>query len=172
MEITKFKTIQQEKLMQNLSRVSDVYTCVKGIVAFPDGSVMKNPPVWQELHEMGFDPWVGKILWRRSWQPTPVFLPGESHGQRSLAGYNPWGHYSEQDTTQRLNMHTQRELYLNSLQQCFAKFSHSDMLYDQLNSILKSRDITLSTNVHLVKAMVFPVVMYGCESWTIKLSTF
>ena len=39
--------------------------------------------------------------------------------------------------------------------------------YDQL-SILKSRDITLSTKVHLVKAMVFPVVMYGCESWTIK----
>ena len=37
-----------------------------------------------------------------------------------------------------------------------------------LNSILKSRDITLSTKVHLVKAMVFPVVMYGCESWTIK----
>ena len=37
-----------------------------------------------------------------------------------------------------------------------------------LNSILKSRDITLPTNVHLVKAMVFPVVMYGCESWTIK----
>ena len=37
-----------------------------------------------------------------------------------------------------------------------------------LNSILKSRDITLSTNVHLVKAMIFPVVMFGCESWTIK----
>ena len=37
-----------------------------------------------------------------------------------------------------------------------------------LDSILKSRDITLSTNVHLVKAMVFPVVMYGCESWTVK----
>ena len=40
-----------------------------------------------------------------------------------------------------------------------------------LGSILKSRDITLPTKVHLVKAMVFPVVMYGCESWTIKLST-
>ena len=37
-----------------------------------------------------------------------------------------------------------------------------------LDSTLKSRDITLSTKVHLVKAMVFPVVMYGCESWTIK----
>ena len=40
--------------------------------------------------------------------------------------------------------------------------------YDQLDSILKSRDITLPTKVHLVKAMVFPVVMYGCESWTVK----
>ena len=40
--------------------------------------------------------------------------------------------------------------------------------YDQLDSLLKSRDITLSTKVRLVKAMVFPVVMYGCESWTIK----
>ena len=41
-------------------------------------------------------------------------------------------------------------------------------LITNLDSILKSRDITLPTNVHLVKAMVFPVVMYGCESWTIK----
>ena len=41
----------------------------------------------------------------------------------------------------------------------------------KLDSILKSRDITVSTKVHLVKAMVFPVVMYECESWTIKLST-
>ena len=39
----------------------------------------------------GFDPWVGKIPWRRKWQPTPVFLPGESHGQRSLVGYSLWG---------------------------------------------------------------------------------
>ena len=39
-----------------------------------------------------FDPWVGKIPWRRKWQPTPVFLPGKSHGQRSLEGYSPCGH--------------------------------------------------------------------------------
>ena len=38
-----------------------------------------------------FNPWVRKIPWRRKWQPTPVFLPGEFHGQRSLASYNPWG---------------------------------------------------------------------------------
>ena len=39
-----------------------------------------------------FDPWVGKIHWRRAWQPTPVFLPGESHGQRSLAGSQSVGY--------------------------------------------------------------------------------
>ena len=45
------------------------------------------------------NPWVGKILWRRKWQPTPVFLPGESHGQRSLVGYSPQGH-REPDMTE------------------------------------------------------------------------
>ena len=40
--------------------------------------------------------------WRREWHPTPVFLPGESHGQRSLAGYSPWGH-KESDTTEQLS---------------------------------------------------------------------
>ena len=44
------------------------------------------------------DPWVGKIPWRRQWLFTPVFLPGESHGQRSLAGYSPWGR-TESDRT-------------------------------------------------------------------------
>ena len=43
-------------------------------------------------------PWVAKFPWRRKWQPTPVLLPGESHGWRSLVGYNPWGH-KELDTT-------------------------------------------------------------------------
>ena len=51
----------------------------------------------------GFHPWVGKILWRRDWQPTPVFLPGEFHGQRSLAGYSPWGH-KELDLTEWLTL--------------------------------------------------------------------
>ena len=43
--------------------------------------------------------WVGKIPWRRAWQPTPVFLPGKSHRQRSLVGYAPWGH-KDSDTTE------------------------------------------------------------------------
>ena len=51
-----------------------------------------------------FDPWVRKIPWRRKWQSTPVFWPGESHGQRSLVGYSPRGG-KEWDTTERLSMH-------------------------------------------------------------------
>ena len=59
---------------------------------------VKNLPAIQETW---VNPQVGKIPWRRKWQPTPVFLPGEFHGQRSLAGYSPWGH-KEVDTTERL----------------------------------------------------------------------
>ena len=47
----------------------------------------------------GFDPWVGKIPWRKIWQPTPVFLPGESHGQRSLVNNRTWDH-KELDMTE------------------------------------------------------------------------
>ena len=54
-----------------------------------------------------FNTWVGKIPWRRKWQPTPAFLPGKFHGQRSLAGYSPWG-WKESDTTE----HTCIHLYL------------------------------------------------------------
>jgi len=53
-----------------------------------------------------FHPQVGKIPWRRKWQPIPVFLPGKSHGQRSLVGYSAWGR-KESDTTEQLNHHHQ-----------------------------------------------------------------
>ena len=61
---------------------------------------------WQRLHLQygtpGFDPWVRKTPWRRAWQPTPVFMPGVSHGQRSLAGCSPRGR-KESDTAERLS---------------------------------------------------------------------
>ena len=54
--------------------------------------LVTNPPANAgNLRKHEFDPWVRKISWRRAWQPTPIFLPGKSHGQRSLAGYNPYG---------------------------------------------------------------------------------
>ena len=55
--------------------------------------MVENPPANAVRHKKcGFDPWVWKIPWRRAWKPTAVFLPGGSHGQRSLVGYRPWGH--------------------------------------------------------------------------------
>ena len=60
--------------------------------------VVKNLQPVQRLRRLGFHPWVGKIPWRRKWQPTPVFVPGKSHRQKSLAGYSPWGR-KESDTT-------------------------------------------------------------------------
>ena len=65
------------------------------------------PPIYGrclQLGRPGFDPWVRKIPWRRKWQPTPVFLPGKSHGQRSLVGYSPWGR-KESDTAERVTQH-------------------------------------------------------------------
>ena len=51
--------------------------------------MVKNLPASAE--DVGLNSWVGRIPWRTKWQPTPVSLPGKSHGQRSLAGYSPWG---------------------------------------------------------------------------------
>ena len=49
-----------------------------------------------QCRRCGFNPWAGKIPWKRKWQPTPVFLPGKSYGQRSLAGYSPRGYSQTQ----------------------------------------------------------------------------
>ena len=60
---------------------------------------------WRRRGRCRFDPWVEKIPWRRKWQPTPVFLPGKSQGQRSLAGYGSWD-CKELDTTECPHSHT------------------------------------------------------------------
>ena len=73
-------------------------------MGFPGGSVARNLPAIQEPHETRVRSCVSKIPWRRTWQPTPVLLPGECHGQKILAGYRPWGG-KEWDTTERLSMH-------------------------------------------------------------------
>ena len=56
----------------------------------------------QKHKRYGFNPWVGKMPWRREWHPTPVFLPGKFHEQRSLASHSPWG-CKELDTTEQLS---------------------------------------------------------------------
>ena len=75
------------------------------MLSFSVVQMEKNLPAMQRPW---FDPWIGKILWRRAWQPTPVFLPAESHGQRSLAGYSQQSH--EESDTHRLYQNSPPEV--------------------------------------------------------------
>ena len=78
-----------------------VYSFLGTIAVFPGGTSGKEPTCQCRKHRRcRFDPWVRKILWRRVCQPTPAFLPRESHGQKSLVGYHPWDH-KESDMTER-----------------------------------------------------------------------
>ena len=69
---------------------------------------VKDLPAVQETRRCGFDPWVGKIPWRRKWQPTPAFLPGKSLGQKSQMGDGPWGH--KRNTTEQINKNNKASL--------------------------------------------------------------
>ena len=69
-------------------------------LGFPGGSDGKR--ICLQCRRPGIDLWVGMISWRRTLQPTPVFLPETPHGQRSLVGYSPWGH-KELDMTEQLS---------------------------------------------------------------------
>ena len=71
----------------------------KWVTGFPSGTNGKESAC--QCRRYGFNTCVGKI-WRRKWQPTPVFLPRKSHGQRSLVGYSPWGH-RELNMTEQMN---------------------------------------------------------------------
>ena len=72
----------------------------------PGGARGKEPACqWRRGERSWFSPWFGQIPWRRAWQLTPLFLPGESHRQRSLAGYSSQGH-KESNTTDQLSAYT------------------------------------------------------------------
>ena len=74
----------------------------RDLFGLPRWCSSKDPVCQCRRHRRGrFDPWAGKISIKKAWQPTPVFLPGKFYGQRSLAGYSPWG--SKESDTERLS---------------------------------------------------------------------
>ena len=84
-------------------------------MGFPGGASSKEPTCQCRRHKRSkFDPWVRKIPWRRAWQPTPVFLPGESHGQRRLMGDNPRD-CKESDTTETTKHRTAHRVLARGL---------------------------------------------------------
>ena len=77
---------------KSLLNSTNLLTYIESL-GFPGDASGKEPACQcRDIKRCRFDPWVGKMPWRRAWQPIPVFLPGESHRQRSLAGYSPWSH--------------------------------------------------------------------------------
>ena len=87
----------------NLKQSLWLYMTSWSVVGFPGGTSGKEPTCQCRKHKRcRFNPWVGNILWQRAWQPTLVSVPGESHGERSLGGYSPWG-CKESDMTDRLS---------------------------------------------------------------------
>ena len=98
------------------------------IIGLPGGSAGKEPTCQCRRHK--FDPWVGKILWRRKWQPTPVFLSGKFHGQRSLVSYSPWDR-KESDTTEhtRTGVKWENASIFTFLNCCFVKIQWYSIFY-------------------------------------------
>ena len=89
-----------------------IYLIISLCGGFPGGTSGTEPACQhRRLKRCGFNPWVGKIPWRRQWQPTPVFLPGEPHGQRNLADCGPQGHKESHMTEVTLQAHTSIYLY-------------------------------------------------------------
>ena len=102
-----------------------------------------------------FNPWIRKIPWRREWLPTPVFLPGESHGLRNLAGCNPQGH-KESDTTEQLSL-SRLETELRQNIKC-SPFLESALHYPM--SMTKSEKMSLQ--VHAQQHENFPTLWKQC----------
>ena len=85
---------------------TEISTIQNGLMGLPRWHSGKEHACKCRRHKRhGFDAWIRKIPWRRKWHPAPVFLPGESHGQRNLEGYSPWGH-KESDMTEWLSTYT------------------------------------------------------------------
>ena len=132
----------------------------------------KNP---HAIQETWVQPLVGKVPWRREWQPSPVFLPGEFHGQRRLAGYSPWS-LKESDTTEHIYTHAgNRNGVAGALAPSRVPFFCLVSNLPHTSSILPA-----PTGIELimpgfrhVKGLVHltclrNLVIYGWESWTIK----
>ena len=88
---------------------------ILGIMGLPSWLSGKESACQCRRHKRySFNPWVGKIPWRRKWHPTPVFLSGKPHGQRSLVGYSPWG-LKNSDTTLHTYAHSTQQVCSSEL---------------------------------------------------------
>ena len=105
------------------------------ILAFPGGSVVKNQSPC-EFRSHRFDPWVGKIPWRRKWQLTSVFLPGKSHGKRGLVDYSSWK--SQRVRQDLVNKQQQQQRYICTILYAIQEVLISYLFVYQFSSVAQS----------------------------------
>ena len=111
----------------------------KGSLGFPGGASGKESTrQCRRPRRRGFDPWVGKIPWKRKRHPTPRFLPGKFHGQRSLAGCSPWGQKELIETDHKgslfLGVSLDLFLYIQLNTFLFFSFGRYDLSTNKVNS--------------------------------------
>ena len=153
-------TRQARTLQENKAGYLDTWDISEETGGFPGGTSGKEPACWCRRHKrLGFNPWVGKISWRRKWQPIPGFLPGESHGQRSLVGHSPQGH-KELDTTEA-TWHTLGRPYGNTV----SCLDHSIREQKGKQSLFR---FLLASCLSLVKSCSHGVLTGGSSSDPVK----
>ena len=134
---------------------------------FPGGSDGKasayNAGDWP-----GFNPWVRKISWRRKWQPTPLLLPGKSHGQRNPVGYSPWGR-KELVTTEQVHFSVYScHLFLIS------SASLRSMPFISFLVTYLAWNVPLVSLIFLKRSLVFTILLFSSISlhWSLRKAFF
>ena len=120
--------------------------CLSFIMDFPGGASGKEPVCQcRRCKRSRFDPWVRKISWRRAWQPTPVSLPGESHGQRSLVDYSPLDH-KESNTTEHIRAYTHTHTHTHSVNSRFFPRKITKSCFPSKSRINKKQGRAMTSN--------------------------
>ena len=130
---------------------------------FPGGISGKESICQCRRHKRcGFNTWVMRIPWRRKWQPTPVFLPGESHGQRSLAGYCPRGH-KESDNAEH-STHYSRNQQIWKIWN-FQTFHRTVLYVEKVSAVLSAGCMFLYIYVQKYQHVHFSLVFSSSSFW-------
>ena len=134
------------------------------------GLGVKNPPAKAgRCKRCRFSLWVGKVSWRRAWQPTPVFLPGKSHGPRSLVGYSPWGWRVREDWSDLVPMNVYNWitlLYSRKSHSIVNQLYYKKIKFKQKTTKAKTNEITLGNLKKTQAAPTFGLLQHLHRKYT------
>ena len=155
--------------------ILDEIKCRLEPTGFPSGAGGKEPTCQCRRYKTpGLNPWVRKTPWRRAWQPTPIFLPGESHGQRSLVGYSP-GVAKSWAWLTRLNVHActayrrkDQRIWKHQLKLSITKYTHRKNTRKKKTFGTISNDLTSETQKEGMRIKIFKEITAKMLSKVVK----